>query len=479
MNYKTIKELAKGQDGLTVADLCALAPKNDPFYTGRPAETKAAEWFADLWRRFGYRTGVHLRRVHYQIVSQNPPILRPDGSLYENIERDWNYLCEAGKWARYLGLVSCEAFEDRRNPDAIINTRWKNPGDWNYEDPTPGYEMKEEGWYLDLPGLPDLEGLDVDLPDLPFFEVTGYTTTWGESLNQQRYHVEVWVEKTTMNDVLEPLCRGYKVNLVTGAGELSITAVVDFMERVRRADRPARILYISDYDPAGLGMPISIARKIEFFQRQNGDGGLDIRLQPIVLTADQVAEYDLPRVPVKDTDLRKANWETCHGQGQVELDALEALYPGKLAEIIKAAILGYHDPDLDGKTRDVRRNLEEILDTERAYVLESYAAEIQEIESDYTDLVDEIDNLRDRFAELVKPFQAEIDTYKEQLEDVKDRWERVQEAVIESLGAVDVDLKDYPLPEPDLPKESDLLLYISSRDYMEQLRHYKIYRGNE
>jgi len=41
---------------------------------------------------------------------------------------------------------------------------------------------------------------------------------------------------------------------------------------------------------------------------------------------------------------------------------------------------------------------------------------------------------------------------------------------------VDVDLDEYPLPEPDLPPESDGLLYISGRDYLEQLEHYRAYR---
>lgn len=139
MDYETIKQVAR-ERGISIKDLCALAPNNDPFYTGRNAEVKAAKWFANLWRQFGYSKGVHLRRVHYQIVSQGPPVLRPNGKPYGNTQNDWSYLCSAGKYARYLGLVDAEAFVDRRNPDAILNTQWKNEGDWSYEDPAPGYE---------------------------------------------------------------------------------------------------------------------------------------------------------------------------------------------------------------------------------------------------------------------------------------------------------------------------------------------------
>jgi hypothetical protein len=101
---------------------------------------------------------------------------------------------------------------------------------------------------------------------------------------EQLYYLEIWVEKTTMNDVLEPLCSRYQVNLtciarrrtwITGADELSITAALDFVKRVApltlparasEAGRPARIFYVADgstelaevFDPAGRGMPVSV-----------------------------------------------------------------------------------------------------------------------------------------------------------------------------------------------------------------------------
>lgn len=433
MNYSTIKIIAKEQ-GISVKDLCALAPANDPFYTGRKSEVAAAEWFAKLWERFGYGYGVHLRRVHYQIVSQDPPVLRPNGAVYENSLNDWAYLSNASKWARYLGLVDPAAFVDRRNPEAIIHADYEG-------DPTPGYQVSDE-WGFDV-YLPDF-------PDLPGFAVSGYTDG-----NLQPCHVEMWVEKTTMNDVLEPLCRRYGVNLVTGAGELSITAVVDFMRRVRDAGRAARILYVSDYDPAGLGMPISIARKIEFFQRRNGDDGLDIRLQPIVLTAEQVADYSLPRVPVKDTDRRKANWEAYHGAGQVELDALEALHPGELGRIVQEAILDYHDPHIRDKALEQRRALREALADAGAEAL--------------ADLEPEIKGLQDEFDETVSQFEEAVTGLQEQLDEL-------HRDILERLEAVNIDLDGYPLPEPELAPESNGLLYISGRDYLTQLVAYEAYR---
>src|SRR5712691_11325021 len=102
MDYEQIKQLAK-ETGQRVTDLIVLAPQNDPFYSGTPNDWALAQWFAGLWNAFGYTTRVHIRRVHYQIISQNPPVALPNGKSYENTEECWNILNLASKAARYLG----------------------------------------------------------------------------------------------------------------------------------------------------------------------------------------------------------------------------------------------------------------------------------------------------------------------------------------------------------------------------------------
>ena len=483
INYQTIKDLAaeirqQGQR-CQITDLIALSDQNDPFYVGRPAELDKAQWFADLWERFGYTDGVHLRRIHYRIVSQDSLPILPNGKVYENTENCWKYLNDASKYARYLKLVDPAAFEDRRNPEAIINAHWPKRGDWTYSDPAPFYDVSGTGdpWAsssYSLPGLPRLAALPHQLPYLPGFVVAGY-----ENL-QQPYLIEIWAEKTTQNDILEPLCRRYDVNLITGAGELSITAVIHFLDRVREAERPARILYVSDFDPAGLGMPISVARKVEYFQREEGHDDLDIRLEPVILTAEQVAVYDLPRTPIKDSDLRKKTWEELHGRGATELDALEALRPGEMARIIDAAILGYYDPTLNERAAETRAELTAALSDRRDEALEEYQEELGDIRADYRELQTEFDQTRRRFDELIADFQEEIDTHGDKLTDIKERFEEVYGKLYDDLADVEIDAEEeYPLPEPDLPAEADSLLYDSRRDYLTQLQYYKAMRNGQ
>jgi hypothetical protein len=311
----------------------------------------------------------------------------------------------------------------------------------------------------------------VFLPDEPRFEVQGYAGI------EQKFLVEVWAEKTTMNDILIPLCRDYGVNLVTGAGELSITAVLDFLARVKKAGKPARILYVSDFDPAGLGMPISVARKIEFYLRKYHQD-LDIRLEPVVLTHDQVREYKLPRTPVKDSDRRKAGWVRDYGAGQTELDALEALHPGELRKLIRHAILQYHDYELPDKARAARQRLTQDLKAERDAIIRAHLDELTALNDEYHAILHAYDETQRQFAELVQQFQPQLDEYNERMAALREHGQAAYGKLYADLEAVDLDLDAYPLPEPDLPEEPDSLLYDSNRDYLAQLAHYKAQRHN-
>ena len=101
-------------------------------------------------------------------------------------------------------------------------------------------------------------------------------------------------------------------------------------------------------------MPKSVSRHIQFMlDYHNKD--LDIKLFPIVLTQEQVINYGLPTSPVKDVkdgaslqgqttwEGRRQGWIRKFGDGNCELDALEAIYPGELEKIIKGYILNYYD----------------------------------------------------------------------------------------------------------------------------------------
>src|SRR5262249_5160812 len=86
-----------------------------------PGRKPSAEWFADRWRELGGEgSQLHIRRIHYRLVSAEQPILRPNSELYENTEVCWNALVYASRDARYLGLIPPGSIIDRRNPEPTI-----------------------------------------------------------------------------------------------------------------------------------------------------------------------------------------------------------------------------------------------------------------------------------------------------------------------------------------------------------------------
>ncbi len=431
ISYEYIKQLAR-ETGQKVTDLIPLAPQNDPFYTGTPGDWALAEWFAGLWRAFRYVTRVHIRRVHYQIISQKPQVLLPNGKPYENTEECWNILNLASKAARYLHLVDPAAFNDKRNPDPVVYASHRV-----YE---PQVHAALGLWASDL-SLPDF-------PELPTYQVRDFK-------GAQRYHLEVWCEKSTMNDVLVPLCRSYSANLQTGLGELSITATLALVRRLQEAEKPARIFYVSDFDPAGQSMPVAVSRKIEYFVRTLGLD-LDVRVFPVVLTQEQVQYYELPRTPIKETERRRGGFEDRYGQGAVELDALEALHPGQLQAVVGGYMDCYYDVTLDERVQQVRTQLEGDLSQVWQQVLGGYA--------------EDIDSLRREYAQLQADFAGRMERYSLHLQNT---WHSIKSELDLSVP----NLGYYALPEPVIADELGDGLYNTEREYLEQIEAYKLFQG--
>lgn len=416
INYEDIKVFAKAT-GQTVRDLLAMSPANDPFYVGTPADLEQAEWFRSLWDRAGYSTGVHLRRVHYWAVGRGDVVLpkpikqatatAPDGKSdrYMNSIEAWKYLCQASKVARYSGLVDITAVIDAKNPDPIVNA---NPGLFS-------------------------RYVEAELPDIDAIRVKSWVAHYDDVMP---YLIEVWVEKSTMNDVLEPVCRRFHANLCTFQGEASITAVSDMVKRIQAADRPVRIFYISDFDPAGNSMSKAVARKLEWLAKKR-DAGQDIKLQSLVLTPEQVADFDLPRTPLKSSELRADKFEERFGEGGVELDALEAIYPGRLAEIVTEALMPYYSlttsNEVSKANREARQKAREAID------------------------------------DLLAKYSEHLDAIRDLFEEINDQVEEISREAIDDF--------DDRVREKYVAEDPDAWLFDASRRYSEQIGFYKRHAG--
>lgn len=399
--YKKIKATAK-KAGVKVSDLLALSPNNDPFYAGKPADVLQARWFKMVWDAAGYENsenGVHLRRVHYWCVSQEN-LLDHRGDRYENTDKHWSYLTQAAKMARYLQYVRIADISDNKNPPPVHKVKYsQNP--MTYELVVP----------------------EIDDPEIKFFG------KW--YADAQPYHLEIWVEKSTMNDVLLPLCKKYHANLLTFEGEVSITATYDIGVRIEDAGKPTRVFYISDFDPAGMSMPVAMSRKVEYMlQHYNIEH--EVKVKPIALNRDQVKQYRLPRTPIKETESRAKNFEDVFGRGAVELDALEALHPGVLAEIVETELSRYH-------SRSAFWAVQSQIDAMRG-------------------------ELRSRIADITAEYSEEIAAVQEMLNE---------------LRGIRLDVSDYQVERypATVPENAGDFLFDSGREYLEQIVSYKEFKG--
>src|SRR6266446_6802061 len=79
-----------------VETLYAQVAKTDPFYAGMACRRTRAEWFAAIWNTHQFRKGIHIRGIHYILISQEKGSIKtPDGMPYVNSDECYDILGDA------------------------------------------------------------------------------------------------------------------------------------------------------------------------------------------------------------------------------------------------------------------------------------------------------------------------------------------------------------------------------------------------
>jgi|SRR5450755_1028792 len=443
--YEELQELAAWLRR-PLRSLIALSPDTDPYLADRPARLATAQWVAELYARLNFQPGTHIRRIHYVLVSQPSPVLMVNGKPYENTIRCSAILIDGARDARYLGLIPANTIIDRRNPPPTIYLTDEG------ESPP---EIDTRAGYVATMSGDDLSYYAPEL-SLPSMSVT-------EPMVAQPYHLEIWCEKSTMNDILMPLGSEYGNNIITGVGEMSTTACEALIDRADASDRPVRILYVSDFDPAGLSMPVAVARKIEFYARKSGLE-FDIQIRDVVLTHEQCIQYRLPRTPLKKTERRGGGkFEARFGEGATELDALEAIHPGVLREVLLTEIERYYDGDLADNIQEVVSEVEDDLDRIESEIVARHADDIEALAKEREALNDEGAKEIERVRQFMAPKEAAY----------VQRAQQVLTAIVAELQAEVPDVDDYDWPEAAGGDEDPDPMYDSTRSFMDQIDRYR------
>ncbi len=145
----------------------------------------------------------------------------------------------------------------------------------------------------------------------------------------QPCHVEVWCEKDAVVGSIQVVADELGVTVRVGRGFNSTTRVYEIAQLFASITKPIRVFYLGDHDPSGRAI------ETDTYNRVLDRGSGDFELARLAIHAEDIAEFNLPPLRVKDSDSRATSFRSLHGDECVELDALP---PGELRDRIREAI---------------------------------------------------------------------------------------------------------------------------------------------
>ena len=131
------------------------------------------------------------------------------------------------------------------------------------------------------------------------------------------YRCEVWAESRSIASVLLADCKELAVDLFPCGGFSSLSFIHEAAQQHNASDdtRPLVVLYVGDYDPAGVLIDQSLEREM----REHLRNGIELDFRRIAINEEQVEVYDLPTKPRKEGDKRSQ-----HVTYTVEAEAMPA-----------------------------------------------------------------------------------------------------------------------------------------------------------
>lgn len=166
----------------------------------------------------------------------------------------------------------------------------------------------------------------------------------------QPNYVEIWLEKKAMTGIVKSILHHHDVRIVPTGGWSSYSYERENTSRLLdkiKEGKEVHILYLGDYDPSGLRMEENIINKFQ---------SLGINFRRIAITREQIEEFGLEKLTNPDPDVmaklqrdpnadnfRKSNGERLY---QIEVDALQALKPDVLKNLLISNVEYYFDRDI-------------------------------------------------------------------------------------------------------------------------------------
>jgi hypothetical protein len=244
------------------------------------------------YQRQGY--SLTLRQLYYQFVSKN---------LIKNDDKEYKRLGEIIANARYAGLISWRAIEDRTR-----NLK----GTYFWDSPAQIIRSSALGYVEDK---------------------------W----KGQKYRPELWVEKEALAGIVSQSAHAVEVSWMACRGYMSASEMWEAAQRFiryRKNDQIPVIFHIGDHDPSGVHMSTDIEDRIREFMHAHGVNTIEFKR--LALNMDQIEEYNPPPNPAKLTDSRARAYIEEYGDESWELDALP---PNVLDSLMQDAVKRLIDRD--------------------------------------------------------------------------------------------------------------------------------------
>jgi hypothetical protein len=151
-------------------------------------------------------------------------------------------------------------------------------------------------------------------------------------------YVELWCEKDAISSVLYNVTSVYDVPLMVARGYSSESFAYNAAEVIQEIGKPAFIYYVGDFDPSGWHMSEDLEKRLRGF-------GADFTFERLTVNPDQIAAWDLPTRPTKNTDTRSRDFYRQFGAARESVE-VDAVHPDQLRALVRQAIEQHIDSRL-------------------------------------------------------------------------------------------------------------------------------------
>ncbi len=165
---------------------------------------------------------------------------------------------------------------------------------------------------------------------------------------KQPHYVEVWIEKDAMTGTFSSILKDRHIRIVPNRGWTGFEFLNNNIERLRKKQSEGKnihVLYFGDYDPSG-------DRMYRWLKQKISDYGIEIKR--VAITKQQIDEFNLEHLKntidsgvmaklLKDNNSDEFRRNNEGKVFQIELDALQALQPTTLKQLLLSEVDQYFD----------------------------------------------------------------------------------------------------------------------------------------